>query len=124
MSDQSNEKIWHAIYNVPDDVIWDTRMGSKKKLTDYIRVKFRETWLKNQGDPARVVSLLEKINPNALMIGFCRRLRLIRELTCSLRILTAFKIKQSTIRHLVQFLFAGKGTPRRWCRPGTYQEDL
>ncbi len=73
MSDQSNEKIWQNIYNVPDDVIWGTRMALKKKLTDYIRSKFRETWLKNQGDPSRVVSLLEKINPNALMIGFCRR---------------------------------------------------
>lgn len=73
MSDQSNESIWDAIYKVPDNVIWDTRMVLKKKLTDYIRDKFRETWLKNQGDPSRVVSLLEKINPNALMIGFCRR---------------------------------------------------
>lgn len=69
MSDQSNESIWDAIYKVPDNVIWDTRMVLKKKLTDYIRDKFRETWLKNQGDPSRVVSLLEKINPNALMIG-------------------------------------------------------
>lgn len=69
MSDQSNESIWDAIYKVPDNIIWDTRMVLKKKLTDYIRDKFRETWLKNQGDPSRVVSLLEKINPNALMIG-------------------------------------------------------
>lgn len=73
MSDQSNEQIWHAINNVPDNVIWDTRMTLKKKLVDYIREKFTETWLKNQGDPSRVVSLLERINPNALMIGFCRR---------------------------------------------------
>lgn len=60
MSDQSNESIWDAIYKVPDNVIWDTRMVLKKKLTDYIRDKFRETWLKNQGDPSRVVSLLER----------------------------------------------------------------
>ncbi len=48
-------------------------MTLKKKLVAYIREKFTQTWLKNQGDPARVVSLLERINPNALMIGFCRR---------------------------------------------------
>ena len=63
MGDQSNEQIWHAIYNVPDAEIWETRMALKKKLVDYIRDKFRETWLKNQGDPSRVVSLLQKINP-------------------------------------------------------------
>ncbi len=73
LSDQSNESIWHAIYNVPNDEIWDTRMALKQKLIAYIREKFTETWLKNQGDPSRVMSLLERINPNALMIGFCRR---------------------------------------------------
>ena len=72
MNDQSNEEIWHAIYNVSDAEIWNTRMALKKKLVAYIREKFTQTWLKNQGDPARVVSLLERINPNALMIGFCR----------------------------------------------------
>lgn len=73
MNDQSNEEIWHAIYNVPDAEIWQTRMALKQKLIKYIRDKFAQTWLRNQGDPARVVSLLERINPNALMIGFCRR---------------------------------------------------
>lgn len=73
LSDQSNEQIWHGIYNVADEDIWKTRLALKKKLVNYIREKFTETWLKNQGDPSRVVSLLERINPNALMIGFCRR---------------------------------------------------
>lgn len=71
--DQSNESLWHAIYNVPDAEIWETRMALKKKLVDYIREKFAATWLKNQGDPSRVVTLLESITPNALYIGFCRR---------------------------------------------------
>ena len=71
--DQSNESLWHAIYNVPDAEIWETRMALKKKLVDYIREKFAATWLKNQGDPSRVVALLESITPNALYIGFCRR---------------------------------------------------
>ena len=71
--DQSNEELWHGIYDCPDTEIWKTRMALKEKLIKYIRDKFAESWLKNQGDPARVVSLLERINSNALMIGFCRR---------------------------------------------------
>ena len=71
--DQSNESLWHAIYNVPDAEIWETRMALKKKLVNYIREKFAATWLKNQGDPSRVVALLDSITPNALYIGFCRR---------------------------------------------------
>ena len=58
---------------MPDEEIWKTRMTMKNKLVDYIRKSFRDTWLKNQGDPSRIVSLMDKINPNALLIGFGRR---------------------------------------------------
>ena len=72
-NDQSNESLWHGIYDCPDAEIWETRMALKEKLVKYIREKFAENWLKNQGDPTRVLSLLDRINSNALMIGFCRR---------------------------------------------------
>lgn len=111
MSDQSNEKIWQSIYNVPDDVIWDTRMALKKKLTDYIRSKFRETWLKNQGDPSRVVSLLEKINPNALMIGFCRRFATYKRAHLLFTDLDRLSKIVNDPEHPVQFLFSGKAHP-------------
>ena len=52
--DQSNQAIWEAIYNVRDEEIWETRMKLKAKLVDYIRQQFRESWLKNQGDPSRL----------------------------------------------------------------------
>ena len=111
MGDQSNEKIWQAIYNVPDDVIWSTRMELKKKLTDYIRTKFRETWLKNQGDPSRVVSLLEKINPNALMIGFCRRFATYKRAHLLFTDLDRLSKIVNDPEHPVQFLFSGKAHP-------------
>ena len=111
MSDQSNEKIWQSIYNVPDDVIWGTRMALKKKLTDYIRSKFRETWLKNQGDPSRVVSLLEKINPNALMIGFCRRFATYKRAHLLFTDLDRLSKIVNDPEHPVQFLFSGKAHP-------------
>lgn len=111
MSDQSNEKIWQAIYSVPDDVIWETRMALKKKLTDYIRTKFRETWLKNQGDPSRVVSLLEKINPNALMIGFCRRFATYKRAHLLFTDLDRLSKIVNNPEHPVQFLFSGKAHP-------------
>lgn len=113
MNDQSNEEIWHAIYNVSDAEIWNTRMTLKKKLVAYIREKFTQTWLKNQGDPARVVSLLERINPNALMIGFCRRFATYKRAPCSsptwsacLRSLTILSIQycSSSLVRLTQLM--------------------
>lgn len=111
MSDQSNEQIWHAIYNVPDAEIWETRMALKKKLVKYIRDKFRETWLKNQGDPSRVVSLLEKINPNALMIGFCRRFATYKRAHLLFTDLERLEKIVNNPKYPVQFIFSGKAHP-------------
>ena len=111
MNDQSNEDIWHAIYNVPDEEIWATRMALKKKLTEYIRVKFRENWLKNQGDPSRVLSLLNKINPNALMMGFCRRFATYKRAHLLFTDLDRLNKIVNNPDRPVQFLFAGKAHP-------------
>ena len=111
MSDQSNESIWHAIYNVDDEEIWNTRMALKKKLVDYIRDKFRETWLKNQGDPSRVVSLLQKINPNALMIGFCRRFATYKRAHLLFTDLDRLSKIVNNPDCPVQFIFSGKAHP-------------
>lgn len=111
LSDQSNQSIWEAIYNVPDEEIWSTRMALKQKLVDYIKVQFRETWLKNQGDPSRVVSLLNKINPNALMIGFCRRFATYKRAHLLFTDLERLAKIVNDPEHPVQFLFAGKAHP-------------
>ncbi|MDR0896027.1 MAG: glycosyltransferase family 1 protein [Prevotellaceae bacterium] len=109
--DQSNPKIWQAIYNVPDAAIWKTRMELKKKLVDYIRIQFRETWLKNQGDPSRIVSLIDKINPNALLIGFARRFATYKRANLLFTDLERLSKIVNDPQHPVQFLFAGKAHP-------------
>ena len=111
MGDQSNEKIWHAIYNVEDEEIWNTRMALKKKLVRFIREMFTETWLKNQGDPSRVVSLLERINPNALMIGFCRRFATYKRAHLLFTDLERLSKIVNDPEHPVLFFFSGKAHP-------------
>ncbi len=111
MSDQSNEQIWHAIYNVPDEEIWNTRLALKNKLVDYIREKFTQTWLRNQGDPARVMSLLERINPNALMIGFCRRFATYKRAHLLFTDLDRLNKIVNNPERPVLFFFSGKAHP-------------
>ena len=109
--DQSNPKIWEAIYNVPDEEIWKTRVTMKNKLVDYIRKQFRETWLKNQGDPSRIVSLLDKINPNALLIGFGRRFATYKRAHLLFTDLERLSKIVNNPDYPVQFLFTGKAHP-------------
>ena len=109
--DQSNESLWHAIYNVPDAEIWETRMALKKKLVDYIREKFAATWLKNQGDPSRVVTLLESITPNPLYIGFCRRFATYKRAHLLFTDLERLSKIVNNPERPVKFIFSGKAHP-------------
>lgn len=111
LCDQSNESIWHGIYNCPDEELWATRMELKNKLADYIKIKFKDVWLRNQGDPARVVSLLNKINPNGLTIGFCRRFATYKRAHLLFTDLERLSKIVNNPEHPVTFLFAGKAHP-------------
>ena len=109
--DQSNESLWHAIYNVPDAEIWETRMALKKMLVNYIREKFAATWLKNQGDPSRVVALLDSITPNALYIGFCRRFATYKRAHLLFTDLERLSKIVNNPERPVKFIFSGKAHP-------------
>ena len=111
MNDQSNESIWHGIYNVSDEEIWKTRMELKEKLIKFIRDKFTQQWLRNQGDPAKVVSILERINPNALMIGFCRRFATYKRAHLLFTDLDRLEKIVNDPEHPVLFFFSGKAHP-------------
>ena len=109
--DQSNPKIWEKIYDVPDEEIWNLRIELKTKLINYIRGRFRKTWLKNQGDPSRVVSLLDKINPNALLIGFGRRFATYKRAHLLFSDLERLKKIVNNQDYPVQFIYTGKAHP-------------
>ena len=109
--DQSNESLWHAIYNVPDAEIWETRMALKKKLVNFIREKFAATWLKNQGDPSRVVALLDSITPTALYIGFCRRFATYKRAHLLFTDLERLSKIVNNPERPVKFIFSGKAHP-------------
>lgn len=111
MHDQSNQKIWEAIYNVSDEEVWNTRLALKNKLIDYVRKEYRKTWLNNQGDPSRVVSLMEKINPNALLIGFGRRFATYKRAHLLFTDLERLAKIVNNPDYPVQFLFTGKAHP-------------
>lgn len=111
LGNQSDENIWSAIYNVPDEKIWNLRVALKTKLVDYIRLRFRESWLKNQSDPTRVISLREKINPNALLIGFSRRFATYKRAHLLFNDLERLSKIVNNPDCPVQFIYAGKAHP-------------
>lgn len=109
--DQSNPDIWKNIYNVSDDELWQLRMHLKKKLVDYIQTEFKEGWLKNQADPSRIMTMLEEVNPNALLIGFSRRFATYKRAHLLFTDLERLSRIVNNPKYPVQFIYAGKAHP-------------
>ena len=111
MSDQSNLEMWKPYNDIPDEVIWNTRMSLKRKMVDYIKEKFREDWMKTQGDPARIVRALNEMNPNNLIIGFGRRFATYKRAHLLFTDLERLDKLVNNPNYPVQFLFTGKAHP-------------
>ena len=109
--DQSNLEMWKAYNDIPDEEIWATRMELKQKLIDYIRVQFREDWMKSQGDPARIVRALDAMNANTLIIGFGRRFATYKRAHLLFTDLERLDKLVNNPNYPVQFLFTGKAHP-------------
>ena len=109
--DQSNMKIWEKIYSVPDEKIWSIKKTLKKKLIEYIRVKYQDNWLRNQGDPSRIIKILEGINPEALTIGFGRRFATYKRAHLLFTDLERLAKIVNNPKCPVQFIFTGKAHP-------------
>jgi starch phosphorylase len=110
-NDLSNKEIWKKIYEVPDREIWDTRMLLKNKLVNYIKIQFRESWLKSQGDPSKIISIIDNINPEALIIGFGRRFATYKRAHLLFTDLERLEKIVNNPDRPVQFLYTGKAHP-------------
>ena len=111
LEDQGIEKTWAPILSVPDQEIWDLRMRLKNKFINFVKRDFTANWLKNQGDPTRIMSIVDKINPNALLIGFARRFATYKRAYLLFTDLERLKNIVNNEKFPVQFIFAGKAHP-------------
>ncbi len=112
LHDQSNEKIWEQIYNVPDKELWETHKALKAKLVKFVQNSLMQTWLRNQGDPTKLDALMEKFNPNALIIGFARRFATYKRAHLLFSDLDWLSRIVNNPKYPVQFVFAGKAHPQ------------
>ena len=119
--DQSNPEAWKGIFEVGDDEIWNMRMTMKNKFINFVKKDFKEKWLKNQGDPSAVVKILDKINPNALIIGFARRFATYKRAHLLFTDLDRLAKIVNNDQYPVQFIFSGKAHPADGAGQGLIQ---
>lgn len=108
---QADEKTWAPILTASDEAIWNMRMRLKNKFINFVKKDFSESWIKNQGDPSRIISIMEKINPNALLIGFARRFATYKRAHLLFTDLDRLSRIVNNEKFPVQFIFSGKAHP-------------
>ena len=109
--DQSNTEAWDGIFKVADEEIWNMRMTMKNKFINFVKRDFKEKWLANQGDPSAVMKIVDKINPNALIIGFARRFATYKRAHLLFTDLDRLAKIVNNEQFPVQFIFSGKAHP-------------
>lgn len=108
---QTSEEVWSKIQGLPNELLWETHQSVKLRLIEYIRTFYGEKWLRNSGDPETTVSVLEGINPNALLIGFGRRFATYKRAHLLFTDLERLSRIVNNPDYPVQFLFTGKAHP-------------
>lgn len=108
---QLDFNVWNKIYDVPESKIWELRKTLRRKLIDYIRDRFSDTWLKRNENPQLITEVLGKLNPEALTIGFARRFATYKRGYLLFRNLERLSAIVNNPAKPVQFIFAGKAHP-------------
>lgn len=111
LSDMSNPALWEQIYSLSDEIVWETHQVLKHKLIEYIKVKYKEGWLKNHGDPGKVMSILDSFDSNSLIIGFGRRFATYKRAHLLFSNLERLSAIVNNPQCPVQFVYTGKAHP-------------
>lgn len=102
---------WKGIFKVKDEEIWNMRCTLKNKFINFVKRDFKAKWLANQGDPSAVMKIVDKINPNALIIGFARRFATYKRAHLLFTDLERLSKIVNNEQFPVQFVFSGKAHP-------------
>lgn len=102
---------WKGIFKVKDEEIWNMRCTMKNKFINFVKRDFKQKWLANQGDPSAVMKIVDKINPNALIIGFARRFATYKRAHLLFTDLERLSKIVNNENFPVQLVFSGKAHP-------------
>ena len=102
---------WKGIFKVKDEEIWNMRCTMKNEFINFVKRDFKQKWLANQGDPSAVMKIVDKINPNALIIGFARRFATYKRAHLLFTDLERLSKIVNNENFPVQFVFSGKAHP-------------
>ncbi len=104
-------KLWEAIESVNDGELWETHLGLKSQLLEFVRRRAVEA-AERRGEPEEVrAEFADVLSPDALTIGFARRFATYKRANLILTDLEKLASMVNDPKRPVQFVFAGKAHP-------------
>ncbi len=111
IQEQTKEETWSKIHGIPNERLWQIRQARKQHLIDHIRGYYGERWIASSNDPESTKTILDSINPRALLIGFGRRFATYKRAHLLFTDLERLERIVGNPEHPVQFIFTGKAHP-------------
>lgn len=102
---------WSRLADLPRADVWATKRELRSQLVDEARARVRASWIERGASPAELGWTDEILDPDALTIGFARRVPTYKRLTLMLRDPERLKKILTDPERPVQIVIAGKSHP-------------
>ncbi len=105
-------RIWESIENVDDGELWETHLGLKARLLEFVRRRAVEQAERRGESPEMRHRLSRILSPDVLTIGFARRFATYKRANLILADMERLASMVNNPNRPVQFVFAGKAHPK------------
>ncbi len=105
------EAIREGLDAIPDDEFWRVHTRRRERLVANVRRRLRAVVERRWGSGAELADASAALQPNALTVGFARRMALYKRPTLLLHDLERLRALVTNARRPVQIIFAGKAHP-------------
>ena len=105
------DSTWEKIDNIPDEKLWAAHVERKEKLIRLIKENVTKRYVNSGIGYDQISEVVNKLNPNALTIGFARRFATYKRATLLFKDIARLTQILNDEKRPVQIIFAGKAHP-------------
>jgi starch phosphorylase len=108
----SDQTVWDAVDEIPDEELWRVHERRRARLVAFARRRLRQQLEKRGSPPAEIAYATERLDPEALTIGFARRFAVYKRATLLLRHPERLAAILTGRERPVQVIISGKAHPK------------
>ncbi|HQB29144.1 MAG TPA: alpha-glucan family phosphorylase [Syntrophales bacterium] len=102
---------WKKVGEIPDDLLWRTRMELKRGMIEFLRERMTESFEREGLSPKLIKRKIDSLDPDALVIGFGRRFAAYKRAALAFNDPDRLSAILRNEERPVQIVFAGKAHP-------------